>query len=99
MADLGIAAGTQTTGQHAADLQLVVGQADAQGLDVGVGRQEFDVRQVGVGEVVDGIAAAAANPYNFDAGAAGLRLFKQDGFNHDTLPGVHWAVRGSWQVQ
>ena len=67
-ADLGIAAGAQTPGQLAADVELEIGIAHEQRLGVGVGGDELDAPQPGLDHAVDGVDAAAADADHLDDG-------------------------------
>ena len=73
LADGGVAAGTQSAGQGLPQLQPLLGLRLDQGLGIGVENAVSNPLKVAEDHAVDGIAAAASNADDLDAGGlAGL---------------------------
>ena len=67
-ADFGLRAGAEAFGDLQAHLDDALGLRRGERLRVGVGDEEIDAGQAGGDHVVDGVAAAAADAANHDAG-------------------------------
>ena len=73
-ADVRVGAGAEPLGQLAADLDLVRRGVEFQRLQVRVGDDELDAVEAGLHHAVDGVAAAAADADDLDAGAGAAFL-------------------------
>jgi hypothetical protein len=66
LADVGVGAGAQATGQLAADVELDVGVTHQQRLRVGVDRDELDALETDLDHPVDRVDAATADADDLD---------------------------------
>jgi len=66
-----VGSGTEAGGEAHAELELDGSLRKLEGLNVGVGGDEFDALDFGLDHAVDSVAAAAANADDFDARAVG----------------------------
>ena len=66
--DLGIAAGAETAGEVASDVELEIGVAHQQRLRIGVDGDELHALQSGIDHPVDGVDTATADPHDLDDG-------------------------------
>ncbi len=64
--DVGVAAGTETTGEITSDVELDVGIAHEQRLGIGVHGDELDAFQPGVDHAIDGVHATATHADHLD---------------------------------
>ena len=83
LADLGVGAGAEPTGELTADVELDVGVAHQQRLRVGVDRDELDALEADLDHPVDGVDTAAADADDLDDGEVVL------GCCHDAA--FHWV--------
>ncbi len=65
---LGVGAGAEALGEHAADLQLDRRAALGERLEIGVGGDELDAPELGVDHAVDRVAPAASDADDLDLG-------------------------------
>ena len=86
--DLGIAAGTQAAGQVPADVDTQVGVAHAEGLGIGVGRNELHAPQARVDHPVHGVDAAASDADHPDDGDVVVRV----GHHRVNLPDLRYCI-------
>ena len=65
---VGVRAGTETTGQLTADVELDIGVTHQQGLRIGVDRDELDALQPDLDHPVDGVDSTSTNTHDLDHG-------------------------------
>src|SRR5208282_2543253 len=94
--DLGIRTGAESVGELYAELNLGGGARHAQGLQVGVGDDEFDVFHAGVNHAIDRVVAAATDTDDLDTSVVARFFVETDA---ESVVFVHISPRNRFSVE